>query len=154
MLWRQHVHEKMHKGVIHFHPSLPLKSLEERAKVAAKRLHPTPRKLPEGRFDFRRQAADVPASEQPKGELAGGRKDLRVNRCGKTVADSESLEWAKLDTGHKMAMLLLAGVDGDLVDLTKRDWRELPGPERDAIKREVRAAKNAFSRVVALSGRW
>lgn len=93
MLWRQHVHEKMHKGVIHFHPPLPLKSLEERAKVAAKRLHPTPRKLPEGRFDFRRQAADVPAAEQPEGELAGGRKDLRVDRCGKTVADAESCEW-------------------------------------------------------------
>ena len=53
-----------------------------------------------------------------------------------------------------MAMLLLAGVDGDLADLATRDWRELPGPEREAIKSEVRAAKAAFSRLVSLSGRW
>ena len=85
---------------------------------------------------------------------AGLRDEYIQLATGGRMSDSESLEWAKLDTGHKMAMLLLAGVDGDLVDLTKRDWRELPGPERDAIKREVRAAKNAFSRVVALSGRW
>lgn len=37
-----------------------------------------------------------------------------------------------------------AGVDGDLADLATRDWRELPGPEREAIKSEVRAAKAAF----------
>ena len=70
------------------------------------------------------------------------------------MSDSESAEWRKLDLGHKMAMLLLAGVDGDLVALADRDWRELPKVERDAIKAEVRAAKLAFSRVVALSGRW
>jgi hypothetical protein len=73
---------------------------------------------------------------------------------GGRVSDSESREWAALDTGHKMSMLLLAGVDGDLVELSNRDWRELPAPERDTIKREVRSAKAAFSRLMALSGRW
>ena len=69
-------------------------------------------------------------------------------------SDSESREWSGLSVGHRMAMLLLAGVDGDLADLATRDWRELPGPEREAIKSEVRAAKAAFSRMVSLSGRW
>ncbi len=86
---------------------------------------------------------------------AGGLRDEYVQLATRgRMSDSESAEWRKLDLGHKMAMLLLAGVDGDLVALADRDWRELPKVERDAIKAEVRAAKLAFSRVVALSGRW
>lgn len=84
----------------------------------------------------------------------GLRDEFTKLATGGRMSDSESAEWRKLDLGHKMAMLLLAGVDGDLVTLADRDWRELPKVERDAIKAEVRAAKLAFSRVVALSGRW
>lgn len=85
----------------------------------------------------------------------GGLRDEYTKLAtGGRVSDSESREWAGLETGHKMAMLLLAGVDGELVELASRDWRELPAPERDTIKREVRSAKAAFSRLMALSGRW
>jgi len=86
---------------------------------------------------------------------AGGLRDEYTHIATRgRMSDSESVEWRALDLGHRMSMLLLAGVDGDLVALADRDWRELPATERDAIKREVRAAKAAFSRLVALSGRW
>ena len=85
----------------------------------------------------------------------GGLRDEYTKLAtGGRVSDSESREWAGLETGHKMAMLLLAGIDGDLVELSGRAWRELPVTEREIIKVEVRSAKAAFSRLMALSSRW
>ena len=84
----------------------------------------------------------------------GLRDEFAKLATGGRMSDSESIEWAKLDLGHRMAMMLLAGVDGDLGELAQRAWRELPPTEREAIKAEVRAAKAAFSRLMALSGRW
>lgn len=85
----------------------------------------------------------------------GGLRDEYTKLAtGGRVSDSESREWAALDPCHRMAMLLLAGVDGELTDLAQRAWLELPTPEREAIKVEVRAAKAAFSRLMALSSRW
>ena len=86
--------------------------------------------------------------------VGGLRDEFTKLATGGRTSDSESREWSALDAGHRMAMLLLAGVDGDLGELAQRDWRELPPLEREAIKYEVRAAKAAFSRLMALSGRW
>ena len=52
------------------------------------------------------------------------------------------------------ARMLLAGVDGDLGALAQRHWRELPEPERVALKAEARFARREFSRLHALTGRW
>lgn len=93
--------------------------------------------------------------EACKAQLFGPLRDEFVKRATRgRVSDAEALEWARLDQGHRMAMLLLAGIDGDLSALSLRAWRELPEPERQAIKAQVRQAKRAFSAVAALSGRW
>lgn len=85
----------------------------------------------------------------------GGLRDEYTQLAtGGRVSDSESREWLGLDPAHRMVLLLLAGVDGDLVALANREWREMPPPEKEALKREVRGVKSAFSRLLALSGRW
>ena len=95
------------------------------------------------------------AVEAHKARLFGPLRDEFVQRATRgRVSDAEALEWRRLDQGHRMALLLLAGIDGDLSVLSLREWRELPEPERQAIKDQVRHAKRAFAAVAALSGRW
>jgi len=69
-------------------------------------------------------------------------------------SDAESREWAALTREHRMCLHLLAGIDGDLPELALREWRELPGPERAAIKAEVRAMRGAMKGIFSLSGNW
>lgn len=69
-------------------------------------------------------------------------------------SNAESKEWAALSREHRMSLHLLAGIDGDLPTLALREWRELPGPERAAIKAEVRAMRDAMKGVFSLSGNW
>lgn len=72
----------------------------------------------------------------------------------KRWSDAESREWGHMAETHRMALMLLAGVDGDLGALAQRHWRELPEPERMALKAEARFARREFSRLHALTGRW
>lgn len=82
-------------------------------------------------------------------------RDEFVQRASKQRwSDAESREWARLEHGLRMSLLLLAGVDGELTDLSHRDWRELPEAERMAIKREARAARQGFQALHALTGLW
>lgn len=69
-------------------------------------------------------------------------------------SNAESKEWAALSREHRMCLHLLAGIDGDLPQLALREWRELPDPERAAIKAEVRAMRSAMGSVFSLSGNW
>lgn len=78
-----------------------------------------------------------------------------VHRASKgRWSDAESREWAKLTREHRMCLHLLAGIDGDLPELALREWRELPEPERTAIKAEVRTMRGAMKGVFSLSGNW
>lgn len=69
-------------------------------------------------------------------------------------SDAESREWASLAETHRMALMVLAGFDGDIGALAQRHWRELPEPERVALKAEARFARREFSKLHALTGRW
>ena len=85
----------------------------------------------------------------------GSLRDEFVKAASKKQwSDAESREWARLAETHRMALMLLAGVDGDLGVLAQRHWRELPEPERIALKAEARFARREFSRLHALTGRW
>ncbi|WP_139019227.1 hypothetical protein [Acidovorax radicis] len=72
----------------------------------------------------------------------------------KRWSDAESREWARMAETHRMVLMLLAGLDGDLEALAQRGWRELPEPERERVKSEARFARREFSRLHALTGRW
>lgn len=70
-------------------------------------------------------------------------------------SDAESREWNTMDLGPRVCLLILAGVGDDfgaLSALADRDWREMPPPERDAIKQQVRAMRAAMSKVSNLAG--
>lgn len=67
--------------------------------------------------------------------------------------DGESREWARIGHEHRMMVMMLAGISGDLDALASRAWREFTPAERDAVKSEMRAAKRTFSSVAALCSR-
>lgn len=96
----------------------------------------------------------IPSMGEIKAKLAALRDDIVDRQSRGRFICAESQEWAKLEMGHKMALLLLSGIDGDIGDLAERDWREIPYPEQQAIRIEVRAVKRAFAAVAAIAGHW
>lgn len=67
--------------------------------------------------------------------------------------DGESREWARVSHEHRVMVMMLAGIDGDLETLAHRAWREFTPAERDAVKSQMRLAKRTFSAVAALCSR-
>lgn len=81
------------------------------------------------------------------------RDELLVKASGGVWFDGESREWARIGHEHRMMVMMLAGIDGDLQALAVRAWREFTPAERAAVKSEMRAAKRTFSNVAALCSR-
>lgn len=98
-----------------------------------------------------------PAKHLSVPELRERLKTQRDALLGKASAgvwfDGESREWSGISHEHRMMVMLLAGIGGDLDALATRAWREFTPPERAAIKTEMRAAKRTFSSVAALCSR-
>lgn len=72
-------------------------------------------------------------------------------------SDAESREWKSMDLGLRVCLLILAGVGDSLEDLSAladREWREMPPPERDAIKCQVRGIRATMGKVFSLAGSW
>ncbi|MBU0748710.1 MAG: hypothetical protein KKB95_00500 [Gammaproteobacteria bacterium] len=85
----------------------------------------------------------------------GSLRDEYVKTASKKQwSDAESREWARMAETHRMVLMLLAGLDGDLGALAQRGWRELPEPERERVKAEARFARREFMRLHAMTGRW
>lgn len=81
-------------------------------------------------------------------------RDVLVRKASFGVwFDGESREWARVGHEHRMMVMMLAGIGGDLDTLASRAWREFTPAERDAVKSEMRAAKRTFSSVAALCSR-
>lgn len=66
-------------------------------------------------------------------------------------SDAESREWAALSEAHRMVLLLLGDIDGDLAALARRAWLEIPDPERQEIKAQARYLRQAFGRIYSLA---
>lgn len=81
------------------------------------------------------------------------RDELLQKASGGVWFDGESREWARISHEHRMMVMMLAGIDGDLDALASRAWREFTPAERAAVKGEMRAAKRTFSAVAALCSR-
>lgn len=79
-------------------------------------------------------------------------KDEAVRRSSNgRWSNAEAMEWAALPVNVRMCALLLAGIEGDLEELGLREWRELPPPERAAIKAEVRHLADAMAPLRSLT---
>lgn len=81
------------------------------------------------------------------------RDGLLQKASGGMWMDGESREWARISHEHRMMVMMLAGISGDLDALAARAWREFTPAERAAVKAEMRAAKRTFSAVAALCSR-
>ena len=117
-------------------------------------------------------APSLAPARQPVEPVAEHLRDLSPAQCrtrlrelqnealsritGGRWSDMEAREWASISLGHRVCLLILAGV-GDTFEglsaLADRDWREMPPPERDAIKLQVRALRKAMAKVCNLAGR-
>lgn len=67
---------------------------------------------------------------------------------------ARSKEWAGMPVEVRMALLLVAGVDGDLSTLARRGWLEFAPPEREAARSAMREFRRALSGAAALCSRW
>lgn len=95
----------------------------------------------------------APPSSDVRAKLYSLRKEFRRKEgCG--YIDAENSEWHSLPVNTRMALLLRAGVDGDLDALALRDFQAMPPPERAAIKSEVRRDKRHFAHTRALASVW
>lgn len=81
------------------------------------------------------------------------RDGLLHKASGGMWMDGESREWARISHEHRMMVMMLAGISGDLDALAARAWREFTPAERAAVKGEMRAVKRTFSAVAALCSR-
>lgn len=99
------------------------------------------------------RAKQVKQIEKARKRLQELRNQLLERATHGVWHDGEAYEWARLNHAHRMMVMLLAGMDGDLDVLAARAWREFTPPERQAIKTEIRMVKRTFSRTAALCTR-
>src|SRR5260370_142191 len=59
-------------------------------------------------------------------------------RCG----SAESREWAGLASHYRMALVLLAGIDGEIEEAAPRATRANSPPERGGLRRQMPAARS------------
>ena len=98
----------------------------------------------------RKKDRSAPPSNEVRAKLYSLRKDFR-RKSGHGYIDAENSEWHALPVNVRIALLLRAGVDGDLDALALRDFQAIPPPERAAIKTEVRLDKRHFARTRELA---
>lgn len=61
-----------------------------------------------------------------------------------------SIEWGNMPAAHRMAVLLLGGMDGDLGQLSRRAWPEFAPPEQDCIAVALRSLHASIGNCYAL----
>ena len=80
---------------------------------------------------------------------------VRIASDGRFV-DSASREWRGIPMNLRMALVLMAGLGGKAESpaiLAEREWREMPPPEREALRAMVRSAKRHLGGLTALAAR-
>lgn len=119
---------------------------------------PAPEYQPEYRPEYR--PVDPPALPEAYQRLSVRDCRIRLRELQREAAQrasngrsgsAESREWAGLASHYRMALVLLAGIDGEIEELALRDWREMPPPERDAIRRQIRALRTCLLPLRALA---
>ncbi len=72
---------------------------------------------------------------------------------GRSRLCRRGMEWASVPLPHRMALLLLAGLDGDLQSLARRAWAEFTPSEQAAIQVAIRSMHDSLSKAQALQVR-
>ena len=80
---------------------------------------------------------------------------VRIASDGRFV-DCASREWRGIPMNWRMALVLMAGLGDEAespASLASREWREMPPPEREAVRGIVRGAKRHLGGLTALAAR-
>ena len=76
--------------------------------------------------------------------------DIRAGIEKKRHDCARSREWALMLVEHRMALLMLAGIDGDLGALARKAWPEFTPDERVALQVAVRSLAASLDAATAL----
>lgn len=90
--------------------------------------------------------------ERERAHLRAVADRIRSEKAGRALC-RRAAEWLAMPLVHRMALLMLAGVDGDLPALARRAWPEFSGPEKIAVQVAIRAMKTSLEAAYALSVR-
>jgi hypothetical protein len=71
-------------------------------------------------------------------DAAGLRSEFSVK------SSMDALEWSRMNVGLKMAVLMLAGVDGEVEAIAGKDFREFTPMECAAIRSQLREIRTAI----------
>lgn len=82
--------------------------------------------------------------------LSALREQALQRSTNKPGISAAAIEWVGLALELRMALLLLAGVDGDLSSLARRAWSEFTPGERAAVQVATRGMIRQLRGVVAL----
>jgi hypothetical protein len=82
------------------------------------------------------QPVDVPLIRQKLREIADKARAEIQQRAGRCL---RGIEWGNIPLAHRMAVLLMAGVDGDLQELARKSWPEFTPGERESIAVAIRS---------------
>ena len=80
-------------------------------------------------------------------------QDIRAGMEKKRYSCERSREWAQVPAEHKMTLLMVAGIDGDLGSLARKAWQEFTPPERVAVQVAIRWLRDTLAKCPALSVR-
>lgn len=95
-------------------------------------------------------AIDVPTI---KAQLRDRAEQIRADILGRQKVDARTREWASILLEYRMALLLLAGVDGDLQALARKAWGEFTDDEKIALRVSMRGMFAALEQSVSLRAR-
>lgn len=95
-------------------------------------------------------AIDVPTIRAQLRDIA---EQIRADITGRQKVDARTREWASMLLEYRMALLLLAGVDGDLQALARKAWGEFTDDEKIALRVSMRGMFAALEQSVSLRAR-
>ena len=98
--------------------------------------------------------AAVGCPPEIRARLSQLRDEAARDLSGGRYVCARSQEWAALPVDLRMAVMMLAGVDGDLRGLSGRGWREFSPPEREAVRGVLRGMAQALKSSPSLVARW
>lgn len=90
------------------------------------------------------------AREHERPKLDALALDIRAGIEKKRHSCARSREWALMLMEHRMALLMLAGIDGDLGALARKAWPEFTPDERVALQVAVRSLAASLEAATAL----
>ena len=124
--------------------------------------------------ELARHAAKLKEIEGMRGRLKSGyKKDVKSRSAslkrlfdlrneyvevvsGGRYMDAASAEWKRIPLEWRVLLVMKAGMGSDhqsLESLAQRNWLEIPPPERDELRLQVRVAKTCFMKMFALIAR-